>query len=105
MSEQKAGFYFSSNADGSAHDQTIFAEQRNKDTATIGARYKNSDPSHLYEIEMDASDLYAFGNMCIALAHQMQIAKNRKQVPDPRLYSLDKLSPDDDRLRGLRFKE
>ena len=80
MSEQKAGFYFSCDADGSAHDHTAYAEQRNEGTVTLGARYKNSDPNHLYEIEMDADDLYAFGQMCIALAQQMQSAAKLKQI-------------------------
>jgi hypothetical protein len=103
MSEQKVGFYFSCDADGSPNDHTIYVEQRNEGTVTLGARYKNSEPNHLYEIEMDADDLQAFGQMCLALAQQMrENAKPVHRLPDPRLYDLRNLLSGDDRLRGLQ---
>lgn len=106
VSEQKAGFYFSCNADLSAHDYTIFVEQRKEDTVTIGARNKNSEPNSLYEMEMDAEDLYAFGQMCIGLPNQVRLDAKQKSKYNSRLFHFDKLLPDDDRLRGLlRAKE
>lgn len=69
MSEQRLGFYFSCNADRSANDYTIYVEQRSEEqVVTLGARYKNSDPSSLYEIDMDADDLKTFGQMCVDLS-------------------------------------
>jgi len=73
MSVKYFGFYFSSNADGSANDYTIFVElQKNGGTVKIAPRYKNSDPNSLYEIEMDEDDLALFGKMCIDLASTMK---------------------------------
>ena len=72
MSEQKSGFFFSCNADKSAHDYTIFAQSNEMGNIQIGARYKNSPENKSYEIEMDADDLVTFGNMCIDLAAQLR---------------------------------
>lgn len=68
MSEQKVGFYFSCNADKSAHDHTVYVTQGNGNYVVLGARYKNSEASSLYEMMMDPEDLLAFGQMCINLA-------------------------------------
>jgi hypothetical protein len=75
MSEQRAGFYFSCNADGSAHDYTLYVQQTDsRNVVNIGARYKNADRNSIYEIDLDANDLYRFGHMCIDLALQMKEA-------------------------------
>jgi hypothetical protein len=72
MSEQAMGFYFTCNADKSAHDHTIYVQQRTgDDTITLGARYKNAEPNHLYEIEMDAADLLRFAELCVNLVQSM----------------------------------
>lgn len=71
MSEQLLGFYFSCNADKSAHDKTIFVDAVDRSMVRLGARYKNCEPNSLYEIEMDVEDLQKFGQMCIDVAKQM----------------------------------
>lgn len=71
MSEQRLGFFFSCNADKSTNDYTIYVQGEALGTVVMGARYKNSEPNHLYEICMDADDLVTFGNMCIDLAKRM----------------------------------
>lgn len=70
MSEHVISFAFCCNADRSAHDHTMYVNGNARDqrTVTLGARYKNSEPSHLYEIEMDADDLECFGALCQSVA-------------------------------------
>jgi hypothetical protein len=74
MSEQAISFFFSCNADKSAHDHTLYVQQSapGANTVTIGARYRNANPSHLYEIELDPADLISFGNMCQQLGKIME---------------------------------
>lgn len=77
MSEQRAGFYFSCNADKSAHDYTIYVDATGFDNVVnVGARYKNAERSGVHEIMMDVEDLERFGQMCIDLARQMKEARN-----------------------------
>ena len=77
MSVQYYGFYFSCNADSSANDKTVYVELlRDGNAVRLGARYKNSEPNHLYEIEMDSNDLRMFGEMCIDLSTKMRLAES-----------------------------
>jgi hypothetical protein len=68
---QLLGFYFSCNADKSANSQTIYVDRLSRTNVVLGARYKNCERNHLYEMEMDAEDLQKFGEMCIDLARQI----------------------------------
>jgi len=73
MSTAYYGFYFSSSADGSSNDYTVYVElQENGGTVNLALRYKNAEPNPLYEIEMDEDDLALFGQMCINLANTMK---------------------------------
>jgi len=40
----------------------------------IGARYKNCEPNHLYELLLDPGDLRAFGRQCLILADLLEEA-------------------------------
>ena len=71
MSVQRIAVAFSCNADASAHDRTIYLQQTDEETVKVGARYKNSEPNHLYELEMDADDLRDFARLCEAIANQL----------------------------------
>lgn len=58
MSIQLLNINFSCNADKSANDHSIFIQSSDcSDTVKVGAIYKNSERSHLYEMEMDSEDL------------------------------------------------
>jgi hypothetical protein len=73
VSEQIISIAFTCNADKSAHDKTIHLDQNlGAGTVTLGARYKNADPSHLYSIEMDPADLQRFGNLCVFLGKMLE---------------------------------
>jgi hypothetical protein len=75
MSTQLITVLFSCNADASANDYTVSLEQRiDSNTVLLGARYKSSQPNRLYQIEMDADDLQAFGELCIAVARLLRNA-------------------------------
>lgn len=68
------GFYFTSNADGSANDHTLYGQMSNHaNTIKLGARYKNSEPSHLYEIELDAKDLRLLAKQLLATANMLEM--------------------------------
>lgn len=72
VSEQKVGLYFSCNANKLAHDHAIYIDAIDRATVVLGARYKNSERNHLYEMHMDKDDLQRFGQMCIDLAKSME---------------------------------
>jgi len=69
--ERHIGFHFSSNVDRSSNDRCLYI-QGDTLIVTIGARYKNSDPSHLYEMEMNKKDLMILSNMLVNLSMQME---------------------------------
>lgn len=72
MCEQLFGCYFSSNADRTANDYTIYLAMAQRGIVTMSIRYKNAEPKSLYEIDLDAEDLQTFGQMCLDLSKWMQ---------------------------------
>lgn len=74
MSQQYFGFYFSSSADGSANDKTVYAEMQTDGLVKLAIRYKNSDPNHLYEAELDSDDLEILGRQMIQLGRLIKRA-------------------------------
>ncbi len=74
MSSKKYGFYFSSDADQSPHDFTIYVQSSNdiEETVILAARYKNAERNHIYEMMLTADDLELFGQMCIDLSERMK---------------------------------
>ena len=70
MSEKFLGFSFSGCADHSAHDKTVYVAGDMK-TVTLAVRYKNSERNALYEIELDADDLWTLGSLCRSLSRVM----------------------------------
>ena len=83
MSVRNFGTYFSSSADGSANDRTIYIDVRD-DLATIGAKYKNSDANHQYEAVFNAEDLVMLSDMIASIARQMKMNEHKKAFSFPR---------------------
>lgn len=71
------GFYYSSNMDRSANDHTIYVESNSQGDYVLGVRYKNSERSTLYEIELNADDLIIFGQMLINAGQTAQTINGR----------------------------
>lgn len=77
MSNQFYGFYFTGNADRSAHDYGMHVDLNKEGNVVVGARYHSSARNTLFEMEMDAEDLLTFGQMCVDLARQMRAGQRR----------------------------
>ena len=68
----RTGIYYSSSADRSANDHTIYVDRDDKGDFVIAIRYKNSEPNSLYESVLDSRDLVVLGQMLINLGNSSQ---------------------------------
>lgn len=64
-------YTFSSNADGSSNDYGIYIKG-DLEAVTMGCRYKNSEPSEMYEMMMNQRDLRVLARILTTIADQME---------------------------------
>lgn len=75
----RTGIYYSSSADRSANDRTIYIDRCDDGNFNIAIRYKSSESNSLYEMLLDANDLIILGQMLINLGSSARQIDKRKE--------------------------